>query len=302
MQYWPLFHFPFSFIIFFSSFFCTNWANSHWAEQANIPAFVCVRRPQRAQAEWIRFCPFLVSGSKRMNVNMAHGNRFLPWPVDSLSFSASSYIALVQYMSPCTFGDVVLYTCDFGEHTYVRWKPYCRMNRRIQECNSTTNVRNWARCGWRKQISNKNCILSIEFNSLFGRLEIRCTLPFRSFVCSDVCIHRMDSLSHSRTHTRTECRGTERIERFKRAQCLQNANTRFAFGSCKRCIHLYESHMINAPFHVARCLLREFSVFLDLWQRCTRPNDNDDDDNYDVLPRRNLSWLLVQAVNIFSNK
>lgn len=38
------------------------------------------------------------------------------------------------------------------------------------------------------------------------------------------------------------------------------ANTRFAFGSYKRSIHLHESHMINAPFHVARCLLLEFSV------------------------------------------
>lgn len=143
---------------------------------------------------------------------------------------------------------------------------------------------NLSLCVW---ATRDTMLTAILFVRLFGR----------------VCIHWMDSLSRIRTHEPSP--GIQRIERFKRARCLRNANTQFAFGSCKRSIHLHESHMINAPFHVARCLLLEFSVcffFFDLRQKCTRPNDNeedDDDDNFDVLPLCTLSWLLVQAMSTY---
>lgn len=81
---------PFSyFVVFFAQHARTSELKLHVFVCA-----LCTGTESASQEKWFRFCPFLVSGSECTNVNMAHGNHFLPWPVDSLPFS----LCILHYM------------------------------------------------------------------------------------------------------------------------------------------------------------------------------------------------------------
>lgn len=139
-------------------------------------------------------------------------------------------MAITSYLGPsirCHFqffillhyayiGDVVLHTCDFSVHFYVRWKPYCRMNRRIQECNVCATARPTKeieldadeenKSQTKTAFSRSNFVLCLGLGDL--RNDARCH-SVRSFVRTCVSIGRIHC--HTVAHTNWNP-GIERIQ------------------------------------------------------------------------------------------
>lgn len=103
MQYWSWFHLPFSYI-FFSFRRLSSILTKHYVYAASASS----------SSQMVLFLSIF---SKQMNVNMAHGNHFLTWPVDSRSVSSLCNSGNTYYGSAC-IADAVpcthVYLCGFS--------------------------------------------------------------------------------------------------------------------------------------------------------------------------------------------